>query len=53
MMYEDIQDLKQLPYFEVQYLDDDNTLHLTTLKDEDEVNFIDERFTILLKKKIG
>lgn len=52
MMYESVQDLK-LPYFEVQYLDDDDTLHLTTLRDEDEVNFINERFTILLKKKIG
>ena len=40
MIYESIQDLK-LPYFEVQYLDDD------------EVNFIKERFTILSKKKVG
>lgn len=52
MMYESIQDLK-LPYFEVQYLDDDDTLHLTTLQDDDEVNFIKERFTILSKKKVG
>jgi hypothetical protein len=52
MIYESIQDLK-LPYFEVQYLDDDDTLHLTTLQDDDEVNFIKERFTILSKKKVG
>jgi hypothetical protein len=52
MIYESIQDLK-LPYFEVQYLDDDDTLHLTTLQNDDEVNFIKERFTILSKKKVG
>lgn len=52
MMYESIQDLK-LPYFEVQYLDDDDTLHLTMLQDENEVKFLNERFKILLKKKIG
>lgn len=49
---ENVQDFK-LPYFEVQYLDDDDTLHLTKLKDDNEVNFINERFTILSKKKVG
>lgn len=38
---------KEQSYFEVSYLDDDNTQHLTYLKQAEELTFVQERFTLL------
>lgn len=36
----------QRPYYEVEYLDDYNTKHITFLKNSDELYFIKDRFAI-------
>lgn len=36
----------QRPYYEVEYLDDYNTRHITFLKDTEEVDFVKNRFSI-------
>lgn len=50
MMYEE--NILTTPYFEIEYLDDDNNRHLTHLKDERDVNFIKDRFILITNKKI-
>lgn len=35
-----------LPYYEMTYLDDNDTMHLTKVADEKAVSFMKERFTV-------
>lgn len=35
------------PYYETAYLDDDNNTHLVKIKDDNDLKFYKDRFTIL------
>lgn len=35
------------PYYEMTYLDDNDTMHLTKILDERTVSFMKERFTVM------
>lgn len=37
----------QYPYYETSYLDDNNTKHIAYIKSKEDLNFYQERFTIL------
>lgn len=38
-------------YYAIQYLDDDNALHLITVRDEKEVDFLKERYSFYSVQK--
>lgn len=37
----------RVPYFEMTYLDDSRTIHITKLQEEKDVNFIKDRFDVV------
>jgi hypothetical protein len=43
----------QSPYFEIEYLDDNNIKHFGTVQDERGLEFMKERFTVLIDRKIN
>lgn len=40
------------PYFEIEYLDDNNTKHLGKVQDSNELAYMKERFTVLLDREV-
>ena len=40
------------PYFEIEYLDDNNTKHLGKVQDSNELAYMRERFTVLLDREV-
>lgn len=43
----------QSPYFEIEYLDDNNTKHFGAVQDEQSLKFMKERFTVLIDRKVN
>lgn len=41
------------PYFEIEYLDDNNTKHFGAVQDEQSLEFMKERFTVLIDRKVN
>ena len=40
------------PYYDTTYLDDNDTMHLIKLKDEGDLKFFKDRFTVLSSKYV-